>query len=90
MTEGLSNFAARYNYAINDPELIRRYRMVEDGKHDVATRIAVAEMKAEKKGEKKGEKKTRIEVARNMKVRGISADIIAEVTGMPITDVNAL
>ena len=86
MTEGLRNFAARYNYAINDPELIRRYRMVEDGKRDVATRIAVAEMKAEKKGEKK----TRIEVARNMKARGISTDVIAEVTGMSIADVNAL
>ena len=46
MTEGLRNFATQYNIAINDPDLIRRYRMVEDGKRDVATKIAVAEKKA--------------------------------------------
>ena len=46
MTEGLKNFATQYNIAINDPDLIRRYRMVEDGKRDVATKIAVAEKKA--------------------------------------------
>ena len=39
MTEGLRNFAAQYNYAINDPELIRRYRFYEDGKRDEATGI---------------------------------------------------
>ena len=49
MTEGLRNFATQYNIAINDPDLIRRYRMVEDGKRDVATKIAVAEKKATQK-----------------------------------------
>jgi predicted transposase YdaD len=59
MSEGLKNFAKRYNYAINDPELIRRYRMVEDGKRDVATRIAVAEEKAEARGREIGEARGR-------------------------------
>ena len=51
MSEGLKNFAKRYNYAINDPELIRRYRMVEDGKRDVATRIAAAEEEGRGQGQ---------------------------------------
>ena len=42
MTEGLRNFAAQYGIAINDPDLVRRCRMVEDGKRDVATKISVA------------------------------------------------
>ena len=54
MSEGLRNFAKRYNYAINDPELIRRYRMVEDGRRDVATRIAVAEARGIEIGEARG------------------------------------
>ena len=40
MSEGLRNFAAQYHYAINDPDLIRHYRMIEDGKRDVATKIS--------------------------------------------------
>ena len=50
-TEGLRNFATRYNYAINDPDLIRRYRMVEDGKREMATKISVAEQRGEKRRE---------------------------------------
>ena len=57
MTEGLRNFATRYNYAISDPDLIRRYRMYEDGKHDIATRIEVAERKAAEKATKEAEEK---------------------------------
>ncbi len=57
MTEGLRNFAKQYNYAINDPDLIRRYRMIEDGKRDVATKIAVAEQKAKIQGEIIGEER---------------------------------
>ena len=60
MTEGLRNFAERYNISINDPDLIRKYRMITDGERDVATRISVAVAKAEKKAEKKGEKKTNL------------------------------
>ena len=86
MTEGLRNFAARYNYAINDPELIRRYRMVEDGKRDVATRISVAE----KRGEERGERNAKYEVARNLKEKGIAVEVISEVTGVSVADVNAL
>ena len=44
--EGLQDFATQYNIPFDDPDLLRRYRMVEDGKRDVATKIAVAEKKA--------------------------------------------
>ena len=54
MTEGLLDFAKRYNIAINDPDLIRRYRMIEDGKRDIATRISVAEKKAKEEGLEEG------------------------------------
>ena len=99
MTEGLRNFAARYNYAINDPELIRRYRMVEDGKRDVATRISVAEKRGERRGEKIGEKigeergkkigerNAKLEDARRMKEEGIMVDVISRVTGIPVNEI---
>ena len=54
MTEGLRNFAAQYGIAISDPDLVRRYRMVEDGKRDVATKISAAEKRGEERGEKRG------------------------------------
>ena len=67
MMEELRNFAARYNYSLDDPDLIRRFRMYEDAKHDISTRIEVAERKAaekatrkvDKKAEKKAEKKAK-------------------------------
>ena len=64
MTEGLKNFAKRYNYAIDDPELIRRYRMIEDGKRDIATRIGVAVRKAEQKTARRVERETAQRVER--------------------------
>jgi len=59
MMEELRNFAARYNYSLDDPDLIRRYRMYEDGKHDMATRIEVAERKAAEKATKEAEEKAK-------------------------------
>ena len=67
---------------INDPDLIRKYRMITDGERDVATRISVAVAKAEKKAEKKGEKKTNLKNARKMKTEGVAEDIISRVTGL--------
>ena len=98
MSEGLKNFAKRYNYAINDPELIRRYRMVEDGKRDVATRIAVAEEKAEARGREIGEARGREigearknrENARAMRDAGIDVALIAQITGLDEAEINAL
>ena len=90
MSEGLKNFAKRYNYAINDPELIRRYRMVEDGKRDVATRIAVAEEKAEARGREIGEARKNRENARAMRNAGIDVALIAQITGLDETEINAL
>ena len=98
MTEGLRNFAARYNYAINDPELIRRYRMVEDGKRDVATRISVAEKRGERRGEKIGEERgkkigernAKIEFARGLKKDGISPEIISRNSGLTLDEIAAL
>jgi len=106
MSEGLKNFAKRYNYAINDPELIRRYRMVEDGKRDVATRIAAAEEKAEARGREIGEARGREigetrgreigearknrENARAMRDAGIDVALIAQITGLDEAEINAL
>ena len=103
MTEGLRNFAKQYNYAINDPDLIRRYRMIEDGKRDVATKIAVAEKRGEERGEKRGEKRgeirgeirgdrnARLNIARNMKNDGYDDEVIAKYFGLSpeeIADLN--
>ena len=78
MTEGLRNFATQYNYAINDPDLIRRYRMFEDGKRDVATQISVAE------------KNAHLEDARRMKAKGYPVSDIVELTGVSAKEVDAL
>lgn len=41
-------------------------------------------------GEKKGERKKQLEIARNMKERNMSFDLISEITGLPIEDVEKL
>ena len=98
MTEGLRNFAKRYNYAINDPELIRRYRMIEDGKRDIATRISVAEKRARAEGEARGEMRGRAEgmaqakreTARGMRDAGIAVSVIASITGLSENEIAVL
>lgn len=86
MSEGMKNFAKQYNYAINDPELIRRYRMIEDGRRDIATKISVAEKKAAEKaraeGEAKGAAQKNRENAKGMKNAGIALSVIASITGL--------
>ena len=79
MTEGLRNFAAQYNYAINDPELIRRYRFYEDGRRDIATKLSVET--------KKAERNAHLEDARKMKARGIAVDVITDITGIPASEI---
>ena len=74
MTEGLMNFANQYNMAINDPELLRRVRMIDDARRDKATRISVAETRA-------ADRKNR-ENAKSMKALGLESAIISQVTGL--------
>ena len=71
MTEGLLNFAKCYNYAIDDPDLIRRYRMIEDGKRDVATKISVAVKKAVKKAEQETAQRVERETTQRVKLETI-------------------
>ena len=78
ITEELKNFAAKYNYAINDPDLIRRYRMLEDGKRDVATKISVAE------------KNAHINDARGFKQNGVDPEVISSVTGLSLDEIAKL
>ncbi len=98
MSEGLRNFAAQYHYAIHDPDLIRHYRMIEDGKRDVATQISVAETKARLEGEREGRREGRREGkleatkenARRMKAKGYPSADIAEITGLSVADIEKL
>lgn len=78
MSEGLRNFADQYQYAIHDPELIRRYRMIEDGKRDVATQISVAKFEEKR------------ETAKRMKADGVDVAIIAKYTNLSVADIEAL
>ena len=89
MTEGLRNFAMQYNYAINDPDLIRRYRMIEDGKHDLATKMSVAIAKAEAGARARGENLARLEIARGMRAKGFSPREILELTGVSEEELSA-
>ena len=54
MSPGILNFAERYGIAINDPDLIRRYRLEIDWIRDEKTRIAVAENRGLEKGREEG------------------------------------
>ncbi|MBR1710889.1 MAG: hypothetical protein IJ719_19025 [Clostridia bacterium] len=78
MTEGLRNFATQYNYAINDPDLIRRYRMIEDGKRDIATKVSVAERNAH------------LNDAKRMKADGMDPKLITKYTGISETEIKKL
>ena len=89
MTEGLRNFAMQYNYAINDPDLIRRYRMIEDGKHDLATKMSVALAKAEAEGRARGKNLAKLEIARGMRAKGFSPREILELTGVSEEELSA-
>ena len=82
MSEGLRSFAERYNYAINDPEMIRRYRLVEDGKREVATKVSAAE--------KRGADHKNRENARGFKASGVDPAIIAHVTGLSLSEIAKL
>ena len=86
MMEELRNFAARYNYSLDDPDIIRRFRMYEDAKHDIATRIEVAERKAAKEAEKNAH----IKVAKGCKQHGVDPAIISSVTGLSLDEIARL
>jgi len=98
MTEGLKNFAAQYNYAISDPELIRRYRMIEDGKRDIATRISAAEKRGREQGKEQGielgkeqgAKQKNLENAKGFKQQGVDPAIISSVTGLSLEEIAKL
>jgi len=78
MSVGMKNFAEQYGIAINDPMLIRRYRMYQDSKRDEATRIAVAEQKAH------------LDDAKRMKAKKYPIADIAEITGLSVAEIDAL
>jgi len=94
MSEGLRNFADQYHYAIHDPDLIRHYRMIEDGKRDIATKISVAVTKAMQEGMLQGKLEGRLEVkretAQRMKAKGYPSEDISEITGLSVTEIEDL
>jgi hypothetical protein len=46
----IKEFAIRYNIALDDPDLLRYYRMIEDGKRDMRSRIQSAENRGKADG----------------------------------------
>ena len=90
MDEGLREFAKRYSYAINDPDLIRRYRMIQDGKRDVASKIEAAMEKAIEKGKARGANEVNRKHAKGMREAGIALDLISKITGLSEAEILAL
>ena len=87
MTEGMINFAEQYGIAIQDPMLIRRYRiMYQDARRDEATRIAVAEQKARADEREKAKEN----MAKGMKMKKYPVSDIAEITGLSVSEIDAL
>ena len=78
MSVGMKNFAEQYGIAINDPMLIRRYRMYQDARRDEATRIAVVE------------RNTKLDMAKGMKAKKYPVADIAEITGLSVAEIDAL
>ena len=76
MSAGIRNFAERYGIAINDPDLIRRYRMEMDWLRDERTRIAVAENRGREEGEKKGREEGIKQMVLALFSFGISKELI--------------
>ena len=86
MSEGLLAFAKQYNIAINDPDLVRMYRMEQDAKHEEASRLK----RAEERGEKRGVEIANQQNAAKMKSKGYPVTEIAEITGLSPSQIAAL
>ena len=86
MSVGMKNFAEQYGIAIQDPMLIRRYRMYQDARRDEATRIVVAEQKA--RAEERA--KAKENMAKGMKMKKYPVSDIAEITGLSVSEIDAL
>ena len=78
MSEGLKNFAQKYNVAINDPNLIRLYRLEQDAIRDENSRLSFAVREAHRAD------------AIKMKAKGYPHADIAEITGLSINEIMAL
>jgi hypothetical protein len=50
----IKEFAIRYNIALDDPDLLRYYRMIEDGKRDIRSQIQSAEKRGWDGGKAEG------------------------------------
>ena len=74
MSAGMKNFAEQYGIAINDPTLVRMYRMYQDARRDEATRLFVA----------------RAEVAKRMKDDGMDSALISRYTGLTLDQIDSL
>ena len=90
MTEGMRNFATRYNIAINDPKLSRLYRMQQDAEREEATRLSVAETRGKRLGERLGADRKSREIAKGLKGRGVEPQVISDVTGLSLAEIARL
>ena len=90
MSEGLKNFAQKYNVAINDPNLVRLYRLEQDAIRDEKSHIGFARNEARQEGLAQGRREANIASALGMKNEGISAEVISRITGLSINEIMAL
>ena len=94
MSEGLKNFAQRYNVAINDPNLVRLYRLEQDAIRDEKSRMGFATKEARQEGVQEGHKIGLLEAHRadalGMKSIGIAPEAISKITGLSINEIMSL
>ncbi len=86
MSDGLKIFAQKYNVAINDPNLIRLYRLEQDAIRDEKSRLSFATQETRREGIQQG----LLQAALGMKSIGIEPDNIAKATGLSINEIMAL
>ena len=102
MSEGLKNFAQKYNVAINDPNLVRLYRLEQDAIRDEKSRMGFAIKEAQKearrvgmqeglqKGHQEGLQKGLQKAALGMRLKGLKPEDISEITGLSVNEIMTL
>lgn len=82
----LKEFAEKFNLAVGDPELKRRYDYYISGVSDENTRLS----RAKREGLEQGLKQGKIDTAKKLKKTDLSDALISQVTGLPIEAIKEL
>ncbi len=87
---GIHEAGERLDFLKMTPEEKKEYEWMKYDEMDYKSQLYTAELKGKIRGEEKGILKGKVEVARNMKLRGLSTEDISEMTGLSIQEIETL